>query len=642
MKCKKMKEIETYEGKEKYIFISYCHEDGDMVFPIVKRLQEEGYRIWLDTGTRGGEIWDDVVADHLCKCELAMIFMSKNWADSMECAGEFGFAKKYERRIGPIKLEPFRYQEKKQGKEMRLSPIQELRYYEYEDKELFYKKLFKTKGIEACRGNGKSADYSENHSAEEVQDIKKETRHAELLERISALKGAEPVSWHLKAVLAMGKGREKDEADDFLGLFEPYWILRGGTGADKQAIAELAGEIYRECGLLSQGHLVIRTGSELVAYMGADSAESDGFLNELTGGVLLLLIEDTSSPSEIKMEEECLAGALRKLFEAAREQDDPFAVIAAADTDGAEKVIRSAAGTGVNFKEWYISGDKEENRAEICAAAAHTPPALEKIRGLVGLDQIRRYAENLAETMSEFRQQEQKGIPNGLTVHCVLKGASGTGKTQLAKILERLYNEIGVLEKDSLVSLSFSELAGPIQKIREYITQAAGGVLLIDNVAEASGHSIMSVMHSGGKAAVNEILSAGRSGKIAVITAGYPKEIDEFLGVNSEFAELFRNHIFQLEDYTAEQLTEILQAIAGRRGFSVEDDLKEALSQLFENGIKEKLCGANGWIAEYIENQLYNMWSTADADDEKENGEGQAYAFCHLPENVKVLYGTEV
>ena len=53
MKCKKMKEIETYEGKEKYIFISYCHEDGDMVFPIVKRLQEEGYRIWLDTGTRG-------------------------------------------------------------------------------------------------------------------------------------------------------------------------------------------------------------------------------------------------------------------------------------------------------------------------------------------------------------------------------------------------------------------------------------------------------------------------------------------------------------------------------------------------------------------------------------------------------------
>lgn len=629
MKCKKMKEIETYEGNEKYIFISYCHEDGDMVFPIVKRLQEEGYRIWLDTGTRGGEIWRKIIVDHLNNCELFMFFVSENSVNSRPCNKELGLAES--KPILPVMLEPT---ELSNETAYGIVEFQVLKYFEFDDMEVFYRELFESKGIEQCRSISILED--------KQNEYQEKAKYKELLERISALKGAEPVSWHLKAVLAMGKGREKDEADDFLGLFEPYWILRGGTGADKQAIAELAGEIYRECGLLSQGHLVIRTGSELVAYMGADSAESDGFLNELTGGVLLLLIEDTSSPSEIKMEEECLAGALRKLFEAAREQDDPFAVIAAADTDGAEKVIRSAAGTGVNFKEWYISGDKEENRAEICAAAAHTPPALEKIRGLVGLDQIRRYAENLAETMSEFRQQEQKGIPNGLTVHCVLKGASGTGKTQLAKILERLYNETGVLEKDSLVSLSFSELAGPIQKIREYITQAAGGVLLIDNVAEASGHSIMSVMHSGGKAAVNEILSAGRSGKIAVITAGYPKEIDEFLGVNSEFAELFRNHIFQLEDYTAEQLTEILQAIAGRRGFSVEDDLKEALSQLFENGIKEKLCGANGWIAEYIENQLYNMWSTADADDEKENGEGQAYAFCHLPENVKVLYGTEV
>lgn len=629
MKCKKMKEIETYEGNEKYIFISYCHEDGDMVFPIVKRLQEEGYRIWLDTGTRGGEIWRKIIVDHLNNCELFMFFVSENSVNSRPCNKELGLAES--KPILPVMLEPT---ELSNETAYGIVEFQVLKYFEFDDMEVFYRELFESKGIEQCRSISILED--------KQNEYQEKAKYKELLERISALKGAEPVSWHLKAVLAMGKGREKDEADDFLGLFEPYWILRGGTGADKQAIAELAGEIYRECGLLSQGHLVIRTGSELVAYMGADSAESDGFLNELTGGVLLLLIEDTSSPSEIKMEEECLAGALRKLFEAAREQDDPFAVIAAADTDGAEKVIRSAAGTGVNFKEWYISGDKEENRAEICAAAAHTPPALEKIRGLVGLDQIRRYAENLAETMSEFRQQEQKGIPNGLTVHCVLKGASGTGKTQLAKILERLYNEIGVLEKDSLVSLSFSELAGPIQKIREYITQAAGGVLLIDNVAEASGHSIMSVMHSGGKAAVNEILSAGRSGKIAVITAGYPKEIDEFLGVNSEFAELFRNHIFQLEDYTAEQLTEILQAIAGRRGFSVEDDLKEALSQLFENGIKEKLCGANGWIAEYIENQLYNMWSTADADDEKENGEGQAYAFCHLPESVKVLYGTEI
>ncbi len=39
-----------YEGNEKYIFVSYAHVDGDIVYPIIERLHDAGFRIWFDEG----------------------------------------------------------------------------------------------------------------------------------------------------------------------------------------------------------------------------------------------------------------------------------------------------------------------------------------------------------------------------------------------------------------------------------------------------------------------------------------------------------------------------------------------------------------------------------------------------------------
>ncbi|MBQ1488402.1 MAG: toll/interleukin-1 receptor domain-containing protein, partial [Lachnospiraceae bacterium] len=46
-----------YEGKEKYIFISYSHKDTDRVMPIISRLMNEGFRVWYDDGISPGTEW---------------------------------------------------------------------------------------------------------------------------------------------------------------------------------------------------------------------------------------------------------------------------------------------------------------------------------------------------------------------------------------------------------------------------------------------------------------------------------------------------------------------------------------------------------------------------------------------------------
>lgn len=44
--------FKAYEGDEKFIFISYAHKDSETVYPIIEKLNADGYRVWFDDGIR--------------------------------------------------------------------------------------------------------------------------------------------------------------------------------------------------------------------------------------------------------------------------------------------------------------------------------------------------------------------------------------------------------------------------------------------------------------------------------------------------------------------------------------------------------------------------------------------------------------
>ena len=65
MKKCEVKAMKCYEGSEPYIFLSYAHKNTDMVMPVFRGLDKEGFRIWYGAGTEPGTEWPEYIAEHL-------------------------------------------------------------------------------------------------------------------------------------------------------------------------------------------------------------------------------------------------------------------------------------------------------------------------------------------------------------------------------------------------------------------------------------------------------------------------------------------------------------------------------------------------------------------------------------------------
>ncbi len=111
----------AYEGKEPYIFVSYSHRDADRVIPIIRVLKDNMCRVWFDEGLKGGESWNDSIAEHLKECTVFLLFVSPDSVNSKYVFSEINYALSKDKAVMPVVLEPT---DIPAGLEMMLSAIQ--------------------------------------------------------------------------------------------------------------------------------------------------------------------------------------------------------------------------------------------------------------------------------------------------------------------------------------------------------------------------------------------------------------------------------------------------------------------------------------------------------------------------------------
>lgn len=83
---------EAYQGEEPYIFVSYKHEDGAKVYPLVRELNELGYRVWYDEGIPPSKDYRKEIANALIKSDLFLVCMTAQALESEWVMNEINMA----------------------------------------------------------------------------------------------------------------------------------------------------------------------------------------------------------------------------------------------------------------------------------------------------------------------------------------------------------------------------------------------------------------------------------------------------------------------------------------------------------------------------------------------------------------------
>lgn len=140
-------QIASYNGPEKYIFVSYAHKDSSEVFTIVKQLINRGYRIWYDEGIVPGSEWSEDIALHLNDSSVVLAFVTPNFIDSVNCRREINFAVSRQIPVLSVVLEPTKMP---LGMELQLSSQQSVVRYNYETEAMFVDKICNCPDLNCC------------------------------------------------------------------------------------------------------------------------------------------------------------------------------------------------------------------------------------------------------------------------------------------------------------------------------------------------------------------------------------------------------------------------------------------------------------------------------------------------------------
>lgn len=208
---------------------------------------------------------------------------------------------------------------------------------------------------------------------------------------------------------------------------------------------------------------------------------------------------------------------------------------------------------------------------------------LTSLRNLVGMHKVK---QDIVSQIVFFVQELNKGDDHKKQdmLHTVITGPPGVGKTELGKILGRVYAKMGILKKGHMRVVKRADMIGKYLGHTAPKTQAAidscrGGVMFIDEAYALGNPEQRDLFAKECLDTLNQNLSERRD--FLCIIAGYKDSLDQcFFAYNPGLRRRFSFH-YDIEGYSAHELRDIFLLKVQQRNWTMNADDMEALSSFF-------------------------------------------------------------
>ena len=217
----------------------------------------------------------------------------------------------------------------------------------------------------------------------------------------------------------------------------------------------------------------------------------------------------------------------------------------------------------------------------------------------IGMDEVKSAVREMAYSVQNAMHRAERGLgeQEKMSMHIILTGNPGTGKTTIARKLGEILASVGYLDSGHVVEVDRAKMVSPYQGetpkvVDRLCDKAMGGILFVDEAYTLAPLSAAGDRDNQGAQALEKLMKRMEDdrGKFIVIAAGYRMEMENLFRVNPGFRSRF-NYFLDIKDYTPEQLFQIMLVFAKDKKyiFSKEGEelAKKMITELYNSRDKD-------------------------------------------------------
>ena len=224
---------------------------------------------------------------------------------------------------------------------------------------------------------------------------------------------------------------------------------------------------------------------------------------------------------------------------------------------------------------------------------------LKDLDTFIGMDEVKAAVKEMAYSVQNAMQRAQRGLgeQEKMSMHIILTGNPGTGKTTIARKLGEILASIGYLDSGHVVEVDRAKMVSPYQGetpkvVDRLCDKAKGGILFVDEAYTLAPLSASGDRDNQGAQALEKLMKRMEDdrGQFIVIAAGYRTEMENLFRVNPGFRSRF-NYFLDIKDYSPEQLFEIMQVFAKGKKYifspEAEELTKKMITEMYNSRDKD-------------------------------------------------------